>query len=145
MVLINFGASQNFIDEGFVEKKDINTKGFKGFKVSNANGKLTLVYQIVEVFGVRIQSYIVGEDFYIYPLKGHPHIILGVQLLFEFGDIHTNYKNLTMSFDIDGKTHTLQGIWDKCPQVTNKILEVIWQYHKGKRKEDESTLGKEVI
>lgn len=45
----------------------------------------------------------------MYP-DGHPHIILGLQWLFELGDIHINYKNLTMSFQVDGKIHTLHGI-----------------------------------
>lgn len=57
--------------------------------------------QIVEIFGVRLQSYMMREYFFIYPLKGHPHIIMGVQWVFELGDIHTNYKKLTMSFNID--------------------------------------------
>lgn len=59
-----------------------------------------------------LQSCMVREDLYIYPLKGHPHIILGVQWLFDLGDINTNYQNLTMIFKIDGKTHTLKGIQD---------------------------------
>ena len=107
MVLIDLGASHNFIDAGFVEKKNIKAKGFEGFKVSNANGELTLVDHIVERFGVRLQSCTVRENFYVFPLKGHPHIILGVQWLFDLGDIHTNYQKLTMSFEINGKTHTL--------------------------------------
>jgi len=106
MVLIDPGASHNFIDAGFVEK-NLKTKGFKGFKVSNVNGKLMLVDHIIERFVVRLQSYTVKENFYVYPLKGHPHIILGVQWLFDLSDIHTNYQELTMSFEIDGKTHTL--------------------------------------
>lgn len=93
MVLIDPGASHNFIGEGFAEK-GLKTKGFEGFRVSNANGKLTLVDQIVERFGVRLQCYTVRENLYVYPLKGHPHIILGVQWLFKLGDIHTNYQKL---------------------------------------------------
>lgn len=110
MILIDPRASHNFIDAGFAKRKNLKTKGFEGFMVSNTNGKLTLVDHIVERFGVRLHSCKVREDFYIYPLKGHPHIILGMQWLFELGDIHTNYQKLVMSFEIDGKTHTLQGI-----------------------------------
>lgn len=125
MVLIDPGASHNFIDVGFVEKKGMRTEAFQGFRVSNANGELTLVDHIVERFGVRLQSCVVQEDFYLYPLKGHPYTILGVQWLFDLGDIHTNYQKLTMSFEIDGKTHTLQGIKNDFPQVDSKRLEVI--------------------
>ena len=55
----------------------------------------------------------VREEFYLYPLKGHPHNILGVQWLFELGDIHTNYQNLTMRFEIDGVEYTLQELRDE--------------------------------
>ena len=48
MVLIDPRASHNFIYKGFVEKKGLRTKGFEGFRVSNTNGKLTLVDHIVE-------------------------------------------------------------------------------------------------
>lgn len=109
MLLIEPKAYHNFIDEGFVEKKALCTKGFEGFKFFNINGKFTLVDHIMERFKITLQSYMVREHLYIYPLKVHPHIILGVQWLFELGDIHTNYQKLTMSFEIDGKTHTLQG------------------------------------
>lgn len=47
------------------------------------------------------------ENFYLYPLKGHPHIIHGVQWLFELGDIHTNYRDQTMQFEMDGIEYTL--------------------------------------
>lgn len=60
------------------------------------------------------------ENFYVYPLKGHTHIILGVQCLFDLGDIHTIYQKLTMSFEIDGKNHMLQGICDDYPKVEKK-------------------------
>lgn len=141
MVLIDPGATHNFIDESFVSKKGLKTKSFEGFRVSNANGKLTLVDQIVKKFGVRLQGYMARENFYIYPLDGHPHMIFRVQWLFELGDIHTNYRNLTMSFEIDGKTHTLQEIKGECPQVTNKRMEVIWPHHEEKKEPNDATMG----
>jgi len=107
MILIYLGAYHNFIDEGFMEKKNLKAKGFEGFKVSNANGKLTRMDHIVERFRVRLQRYTIRENLYVYPMNGHPHIILGLQWLFELGDIHKNYQKLTMSFEIDGKIHTL--------------------------------------
>lgn len=64
MVLIDPGYSHNFIDASFAEKKNMKAKGFDGFRVSNTNGKLTLVNHIVETFGVILQSFTVREDFY---------------------------------------------------------------------------------
>lgn len=48
LVLINPGASLNFIDDKFVEHKGLKTKDFERFQVSNTNGKLTLVDRMVE-------------------------------------------------------------------------------------------------
>lgn len=61
-----------------MEHKGLRTKDFEGFKVSNANGKLTLVNRIMEKFGVHLQSCVVWEDLYLYPLQGYPYLILGV-------------------------------------------------------------------
>lgn len=54
MVLINPGASYNFIHVGFVERKNLKAKGFEGFRVYNANRKLTLMDHSIKRFGVRL-------------------------------------------------------------------------------------------
>ena len=59
MILINPGSSYNFIDVRFAMKKDIKIKRFEQFRVSNANGKPTLVDQVVENLGVRLQGCVV--------------------------------------------------------------------------------------
>lgn len=110
MVLIYPDATHNFIDEKCISKRGIKIKVFEGFRVSIANGKLTLVDQVVKTFGVRLQKYTAREKFCVYPLDDHHHMILGVQWLFELGDIHTSYKNLTMRFQVDGKVHALHII-----------------------------------
>lgn len=56
MVMIDPEASHNFIDMNFAKRKELKTKGFEGFRVSNANGKLTLVNQVVDNMGVRMQG-----------------------------------------------------------------------------------------
>jgi len=52
--MIDLGESHNFIEIKFVERKDLKTKGFEGFQVSNANGKLILVDQIMERLGINL-------------------------------------------------------------------------------------------
>lgn len=91
MVMIDLGVSYNFMDINFTKRKELKVKGFEYFQVLNANGKLTLIDWMVENLGVRLQGCVVRENLYLYPLKGHPHIILGVQWLFKVGEIHTNY------------------------------------------------------
>lgn len=100
---IDPSAMHNFIDEEFVKKKVLKEKQFKGFHVNNTNGKLTLVDNIAERFGFKIQEYVARQEFYVYPLDGIPHLILGVRWLFDLGDIHTKYQNLVMSFEVEGR------------------------------------------
>lgn len=47
-----------------------------------------------------------------------------------------------MSFEIDGKTHTLQGIRDDCPQMDNKQLAVIKWCQEKEEDEVGATLDK---
>jgi len=79
----------------------------------------------MERLGIQLQGCVVRENFYIYPLMGHPHVILGVQWLFELGDVQTNYQNLTMRFEKDGVEYTLQGLREEDTQRTNNRLESV--------------------
>lgn len=58
MVLIDPGATNSFIDEEFMRNKGFKTKEFEGFHFININGKLKLVDNIVEKFGIRFQDYV---------------------------------------------------------------------------------------
>lgn len=107
-------------------KKCLKIKEFEGFRVTNANGKHTLVDQIVEKFGMMIQDYVAREDFYVYPLDGIPHLILGVQWLYNLGNIHSNYQKLVMKVEVEGKEHTLQGIKDYFPQASSSRLDMVY-------------------
>lgn len=78
-MLIDLRATHNFIDEGFVSKKELNTEGFEGFQVTNVNEKIILYEKTMKKFGVKIQDYVTSEDLYVYPLDGFPNLILGVQ------------------------------------------------------------------
>lgn len=76
MVLIDLRVTHNLIDDEFMKKNGLKTKYFEGFHVTNANGKLKLVENIIEKFGVSIQGYEAMKDFYVYPLHGIPRLIL---------------------------------------------------------------------
>ena len=74
MVMIDPGASHNFIDINYAERKELKMKGFEEFRVSNTNGKLTLLDRIMENLGVKLQGCVVKEDFYLYHLIIFIHI-----------------------------------------------------------------------
>lgn len=80
----------------------------------------------MQKFGLMIQDYMASDDFYIYPLDGIPHLILGVQWLYNLGDIHSNYQKLVTRFEVDENEYTLQGIRDYFPQASSSKLEKIF-------------------
>ncbi|KAF7812512.1 Retrotransposable element Tf2 [Senna tora] len=57
---------------------------------------------------IDIQSQVFVVDLFVHDLKG-ADIVLGVQWLAELGDIVTNHKDLTMSFQVGDKTVKLRG------------------------------------
>lgn len=85
-MLIDDGATHNFIDEGYVAKKNLSVVDFEGFRVVNANGQLSLCDKMVKQLGIRVQDHIVRDDFYVFPMGGLPYMVLGVQWLYSLGD-----------------------------------------------------------
>ena len=62
LVLIDNGATHNFIDEGFVKEKGFKTKEFQGFEVVIGNEKPTLIHKMVEKIKVNLGDYVVTSD-----------------------------------------------------------------------------------
>lgn len=79
MVLIDGGVTHNFIDEEFMRKKGFKTQEFPGFEGVFGNRSTTSSNRMVENVKVKFGEYVVTSDFYILPLGGLPHLVLGVQ------------------------------------------------------------------
>lgn len=56
-------------------------------------------------------------------MGGSPHMILGVQWLYQLGDVTLNYHKLEMSFLGQGKRITLRDISPTHPLITLNKLE----------------------
>ncbi|KAL5555249.1 hypothetical protein UlMin_037485 [Ulmus minor] len=56
-----------------------------------------------------IQGYSVTADYYILPVVAC-QLVLGVQWLKTLGPIEMDYQQLTMNFNVEGTTHTFQGL-----------------------------------
>ena len=68
IVLIDGGATHNFVDEEFVAKKKFKTVSFAGFRVFNANGGITFCEKIVQQLKISFEDYAAMDDFYVYPM-----------------------------------------------------------------------------
>lgn len=66
-------------------------------------GREKLIYdKICKVVEMKIQGVLVSMDLFLIPLLGS-NVVIGIQWLEKLGNIISNYKNLTMKFNLEGK------------------------------------------
>lgn len=129
IVLINGGATHNFIDEGFVVKKKLKTNSFVGFNVAIGSGNVLPCKRVVPQLKVELDNYTAVNDFYVFPMGSVPHMVLGVQWLYSLGDYITNYQILEINFKSNGCKIVLRGMKeDEIQKVTAKRTEKISEY-----------------
>lgn len=89
VVMVDPGATHNFISLEGVQKMELEVGNGKSFGVSLGNGES--MHGVGECKGVTVElkGYTVKEDFL--PLKsGNPDLILGIQWLEKLGTVTTN-------------------------------------------------------
>jgi len=110
MTLVDNGGSNNFIDESFVLRENLERVETQESGVTNARGYQTICKWMIRDLILTIGNYTILDDFYVYPMGGSPHIVLRVQQLYQLGDATFNYGKLEMSFFEQGRRVTLKCI-----------------------------------
>jgi hypothetical protein len=100
-VLIDGGASHNFIDSTLLKRRHIPTVEFEGFKVEVAGGSTMPCDRYIPGMKLTLGRHELIQDVYVMDLPD-TNIILGVQWLSTLGPITTNYKTMEMSFTEEG-------------------------------------------
>lgn len=62
-----------------------------------------------QLFTITIQGGPIAVDYYVLPVAAC-QLVLGVQWLETFGPIKTDYKQLSLTFQCGGVSHTFQGL-----------------------------------
>ncbi|KAA8520263.1 hypothetical protein F0562_014519 [Nyssa sinensis] len=109
MVLIDGGSTHNFIDQATISKFGLPVIQDKKFQVMVANQEKIECVGQCQALTVTIQGHSVIADYYILPVAAC-QLVLGVQWLETLGPIETDYKQLTMTFKVEGISHTFQGL-----------------------------------
>jgi hypothetical protein len=116
-VLIDGGASHNFIDIAMVERRRLPTVEFEGFLVEVAGDRTIACDRYIPQMNLTLGRYTLTQDFYVVNIPD-TNIILGVQWLSTLGPITTNYKTMEMSFNTEeGKRVTLKGMTGDSPRI----------------------------
>jgi hypothetical protein len=127
-VLIDGGASHNFIDSTLLKRRHIPTVEFEGFKVEVAGGSTMPCDRYILGMKLTLGRHELVQDVYVMDLPD-TNIILGVQWLSTLGPITTNYKTMEMSFTEEGgRKVVLRGMTGNAAKVvTAKRMEAIFR------------------
>ena len=126
-VLIDGGASHNFIDVAWVKRRGIHTESFDGFSVAAAGHTMECSQRIPKL-KVTLGNYTVIETFYVVDVPDM-NVVLGVQWLYSIGKYSTNYQTMEMEFTgAKGQKVVLRGMNTYPPTaVTSHKMEAVLQ------------------
>jgi hypothetical protein len=129
MVLIDGGASHNFIDVSLVSRRHLPIVDFQGFLVEVAGGLTMPCDRYIPQMSLTLGRCNLTQDFYVMDLP-NTNFIIGDQWLSTLGPITTNYKTMEMSFNFEeGKRISLKGMTKNAPKVVStKRMEAIFMH-----------------
>ena len=108
VVMIDPGATHNFISTPTVQQLGLNAVKTEGFGVSLGNGDTVVGEGVCKSVVLELPSLTIVEDFLSLPL-GNSDVILGVQWLEKLGTVSTNWKTQTLKFKLGEQSVTLKG------------------------------------
>ena len=109
IVLIDGGSTHNFIDQAIVTKFVLPVLQNKKFQVTIANRDQIECMGLCKALTIYIQGKSITTDYYVLPVAAC-QFVLGVQWLETLEPIETDYKQLTMTYKVRDKSHTIQGL-----------------------------------
>jgi len=92
-MLIDGGASHNFIDMAMVERMHTPTIDFEGFMFQVVGGITMACDRYIPQMSLTLGKHTLTHDFYVVDIP-ETNIILGVWWLSTFETINTNYKTM---------------------------------------------------
>ena len=109
-VLVDGGATHNFIDLSLVERRKIPTEPFKGFTMVIPGNHTMECNRWIPNLQVNIGHYTVKDNFYVVNVVD-TNMVLGVQWMYSIGEHSVKYQIPQISFkDSEGKPVVLKGI-----------------------------------
>lgn len=108
VVMVDPGATHNFISPRAVEELKLQVHGTKEFAVSLGTGDAIRGWGECREVKLMIQGFEIMDSFYPMEL-GNSDIILGIQWLETLGSVGTNWKTQTMKFWQGDSEVVLQG------------------------------------
>lgn len=128
IALIDSSATQNFIDEGLVARRGLQTQDVDGFRVMVADGFIITCTRMIPQLSLQLGSCEVKDDFYVVSI-GDTDVVLDIQWLRSLGEITPNFQTMELKFKSKGKNAVLRGISNGEPQVVSfKCMEKLFRH-----------------
>ncbi|XP_028775121.1 uncharacterized protein LOC114732011 [Neltuma alba] len=108
IILIDSGATHNFVSEELVNKKGIEVDEIAEYTVAVGDGRRLRRRQRCPKVNLKVQGLEINQIFYPFPLSG-VDMVLGVEWLRSLGDVNVNWSRLTMKIGKPGNRVCLQG------------------------------------
>lgn len=108
-VLVDRGATHNFIDAQLVEQRNIPTESFDGFPVLVPGARTMQCARYVPALALTTGTYTLTDHFFVVDIPD-TNVILGVQWLITLGKVTTDWETLEMDWT-DKKTRKHEMIW----------------------------------
>ncbi|KAH9681933.1 hypothetical protein KPL71_027145 [Citrus sinensis] len=107
-VLIDSGSTHNFLKPPLAERLSLSVQAITHFRVYIGNVDFLTCRFLCPKVPINMQGHEFLLDFFLLPIEG-PDAVLGIQWLQSLGRISTDYSEMTMEFQWEGKSVILRG------------------------------------
>ncbi|XP_052723768.1 uncharacterized protein LOC128193723 [Vigna angularis] len=118
LILIDSGASHNFISRDLVEELALPVVDTPPYRVSLGDGQRKETKGCCEAVTIHMGAVVIQERFHLFELGG-VDVILGVEWLAKLGEVVINWGQLTMAYVQAGRQMTIKGD----PTLTRSLVE----------------------
>ena len=116
-VFIDTSSTNNFLNEGMIQKLSIHVEHYEPFEVKLADGGTLTCKSKSSNVKLIVQDHELRADLYLLPLVDY-EVVLGIKWLRTLGDVQWNFSKLTMKFSLNGNRVTFRG---KCVHLLTSI------------------------
>ena len=119
-VLVDSGATHNFIDSQLVQRRGIHMEDFEGFSVLVPRARTMQCAKYVPTLTITMGTYTLTDHFFVVDIPD-TNVILGVQWLITLEKVTTNWETLEMEWTKkgNGKHQKIKGIHTYPPQIVS--------------------------
>ena len=101
-VMLDSGATLNFINSSLVQQRNLPMEAHVGFQVKVAGGTFLPCTHLVPQLSITMANHTMTEDFFIVDLA-EMEVILGIQWMETLDEYTQSFKRMDFSFVADGK------------------------------------------